>query len=123
MAQSPEDIAKEIAAYKLAVQQEFETGNPSIDDTAEDVNRKVRRLFLDCMPAVAMRVRALIDGASSESVQLRACQFAYEVVCIDKSNGPTDPLTELLTRLSSNDPAEAATAVDETLNPNSRKGK
>lgn len=99
------EIARQVAAYHKAVQEEFSSGNPTIDDTAEDVHRKVRRLFIDCMPAVALRVRHIIDFGESETAQLKACQFVYNVVCVDNSNGAVDPLTELMRKLQENDGA------------------
>lgn len=107
------EIARQVKLYQQAVQQEFETGNPTIDDSTEDVHRKVRRLFIDCMPAVAIRVRHIIEFGESENAQLKACKFAYEVVCQDHNNGPIDPLTEMLRKLQENDPIEKA--VDGTL--------
>lgn len=71
-------LAAQMAAYRKAIEEEFElTNNPELADP-EKLANKARQLLLAGVPSAVTGMRALAESADSENVRLGAQKFIIE---------------------------------------------
>lgn len=74
----PSSMAVQLAAYRKALEEEFElTNNPELADP-EKLAAKARQLLLSGVPSAVSGMRALAEHADSENVRLGAQKFIIE---------------------------------------------
>jgi hypothetical protein len=99
------DFTRKLAEYQKALREEWESTNPSDDDTPEEIARKARQLVIATFPRLIERATLLALGASSESVSMQAVKFLYGIIVPANTlpQGTPDPIEELMRQLKAND--------------------
>lgn len=100
------ELARNVAKYKKALEEEWEAQNPTEEDTPEEIARKARKLVIATFPRLIERSQFLALGASSESVSMQAIKFLYNIIVPPTTitPGTPDPMEELIRQLQTNDP-------------------
>jgi len=101
-------FADRLKGYQKALEEEWESSQPSVEDTPEELAKKARALVISQMPQLITKANLLALGATSESVALSAIKFLYQIVVPPKTLAPgeVDPLEKLFADIKKNDGKE-----------------
>lgn len=99
------DFADRLRSYQKALEEEWESSKPSVDDSPEELAKKARSLVIKTMPQLIEKATLLAIGASSESTSLSAIKFLYQIVVPPRTMAPgeVDPMVKLFEDLKKND--------------------
>jgi hypothetical protein len=91
-----DSLAQSLSEYRTALGQEFA-------DSSEDAKiTAVKATFTKLLEDAAASIESLMKGADSESVQLSAAKFVFQVVMGKKlAEGTSDPMDKLISELTS----------------------
>lgn len=99
------DFARRLREYQRSLEEEWESSNPSEDDSTDEIARKARKLVINSIPKLIEKANLLALGADSPSVSLQAIKFLYAIVVPPHTvtPGTVDPMDELIKTLTKNE--------------------
>jgi hypothetical protein len=100
---SDENIAKQLADYKKALEQEYQTNTAQAElDAQNNPAKHTKQFFLANLPHAAAQVVWLSGNSTSDSTRLSASKFIIQMA-IEDTKQEHDPIKDLFSELMKND--------------------